>query len=77
LFMMPCFFCVTSIFCTVKCRNKKIIKKTNIYIEFISNKDYPTIFNAGGFKSLKEDDRVSFDIEQGQKGPAVANVTVN
>ena len=32
--------------------------------------------NAAGFKSLKEGDRVSFDIEQGQKGPAAVNVTV-
>ncbi|MFG2979248.1 cold-shock protein [Streptomyces sp. NPDC048331] len=27
-----------------------------------------------GFKDLVEGDRVSYDIEQGQKGPAAANV---
>lgn len=32
--------------------------------------------NGSGFKSLQEGDRVSFDVEQGQKGPAAANVTV-
>jgi CspA family cold shock protein len=32
--------------------------------------------NSTGFKSLNEGDRVSFEITQGQKGPAAANVTV-
>jgi cold shock protein len=32
--------------------------------------------NADGFKSLNEGDRVTFDIEQGPKGPAATNVTV-
>ncbi len=32
--------------------------------------------NASGFKSLKEGDKVTFDIEQGKKGPAAVKVTV-
>jgi CspA family cold shock protein len=28
-----------------------------------------------GFKTLNEGDRVSFDVGQGQKGPAAENVT--
>ena len=32
--------------------------------------------NDEGFKTLNDGDRVSFDIEQGEKGPSDANVTV-
>ncbi len=35
-----------------------------------------TGINAVGFKSLKEGDRVKFDITKGQKGDAAVNVTV-
>lgn len=31
---------------------------------------------GSGFKSLYEGNRVTFDIEQGQKGPSAVNVTV-
>ncbi|WP_117233819.1 cold-shock protein [Vibrio maerlii] len=31
---------------------------------------------AEGFKTLKEGQEVSFEVEQGQKGPQAANVTV-
>ena len=49
---------------------------------FIEQEDGPDVFVhfssiiGDGFKTLNEGDRVSFDIEQGQKGPAAVNVTV-
>jgi CspA family cold shock protein len=49
---------------------------------FIEQESGPDVFvhhsaiNASGFKSLKEGDKVSFEIEQGQKGPSAVNVTL-
>ncbi len=49
---------------------------------FIEQEDGPDVFvhhsgiNGTGFKTLSEGDRVTFDIEQGKKGPAAVNVTV-
>lgn len=49
---------------------------------FIEQEEGPDVFvhhsgiNAVGFKSLDEGDNVTFDIEQGPKGPAAVNVTV-
>jgi cold shock protein len=49
---------------------------------FIEQEDGPDVFvhfsaiNSNGFKSLSEGDKVSFEVEQGQKGPSAVNVTV-
>jgi len=49
---------------------------------FIEQENGPDVFvhhsgvNAAGFKTLHEGDRVTFDIEQGAKGPSAVNVTV-
>jgi CspA family cold shock protein len=49
---------------------------------FIEQEDGPDVFvhhsaiNSTGFKSLSEGASVTFEIEQGPKGPAAVNVTV-
>jgi CspA family cold shock protein len=49
---------------------------------FIEQEDGPDVFvhhsgiNTEGFRTLNEGDRVTFEIEQGKKGPAAVNVTV-
>jgi CspA family cold shock protein len=49
---------------------------------FIEQEDGPDVFvhhsgiNGTGFKSLREGQEVTFDIEQGPKGLAAINVTV-
>jgi CspA family cold shock protein len=48
---------------------------------FIEQENGPDVFvhhsgiNAAGFRSLAEGERVSFEIEQGPKGPAAVNVS--
>ncbi len=50
---------------------------------FIEQEDGPDVFvhhtaiNATGFRSLKEGDKVTFEVEQGQKGPAAVNVSID
>jgi CspA family cold shock protein len=78
-------------FATLKISRKENVIVTNGTVKwfndrkgfgFIEQEDGPDVFvhhsaiNSSGFKSLNEGDRVSFDIEQGQKGPAAANVSV-
>ena len=49
---------------------------------FIEQENGPDVFvhhsgiSGAGFKSLNEGDRVTFNIEQGKKGPAATNVTI-
>lgn len=49
---------------------------------FIEQEDGQDVFvhfsgiTGSGFKTLQEGDRVTFDVEQGPKGPAAVNVTV-
>ncbi len=49
---------------------------------FIEQEDGPDVFvhqsaiKATGFRTIEEGARVRFDIEQGERGPAAANVTV-
>ena len=50
---------------------------------FIEQEDGQDVFvhhsgiNGSGFKSLNEGDNVTFDVEQGKKGPSAVNVTVS
>mgnify|MGYP001769925279 CR=1 FL=1 len=49
---------------------------------FIAQENGPYVFvhhsgiNASGYKSLNEGDKVTFDIQQGPKGPSAVNVSV-
>jgi len=49
---------------------------------FIEQEDGQDVFvhhtgiNGAGFKSLNEGDKVTFEVEQGNKGPSAVDVTV-
>ena len=49
---------------------------------FIAQEGGPDVFvhhsaiKGNGFKSLREGDQVTFEIEQGKKGPSAVNVTL-
>ena len=49
---------------------------------FIEQEGGPDVFvhytgiNGSGFKTLQEGDKVTFEIEEGNKGPSAVNVTV-
>lgn len=49
---------------------------------FIEQEEGPDVFvhfsgiRSDGFKSLNEGDKVTFEVEQGQKGPAAVNVAI-
>jgi len=49
---------------------------------FIEQEDGPDVFvhhtgiNSTGFRTLHEGDKVTFTVEEGKKGPAAVNVTV-
>ena len=53
-------------------------KKGYGFIEQESGGDvfvHHSAINGDGFKTLAEGDKITFDVEQGEKGPAAVNVT--